>query len=107
MASCFLNRKQAEEFLDLYKGVIPDFDQSIDQLVSGTCIALEIRQENVVQSFKNICGAYDPNVGKTKGERDTLRAQFGVDRHRNGVHCTDLAEDAQLECEFFFVLHQD
>ena len=74
-------------------------------MVSGPCIALEIRQENVVSAFKNICGAYDPSVGKKRGESETIRAQFGVDRHRNAVHCTDLAEDAQLECEFFFVLY--
>ena len=42
-------------------------------MVSGPCIALEVRQENVVQSFKSLCGAFDPNVGKQKGERSTLR----------------------------------
>ncbi len=30
MASVFLNRKQAEEFLDLYRGVLPEFEQSVD-----------------------------------------------------------------------------
>ncbi len=75
--------------------------------MSGPCLALEVRQENVVHAFKGLCGAYNPQVGKGRGERDTLRAQFGVDLHRNGVHCTDLPEDAQLECEFFFVLHQE
>ena len=37
-------------------------------------------------------------------ERDTLRALYGSDMHRNAVHCTDIASDGQLECEFFFVL---
>ena len=52
MQSHFLNRAEAEEFLQLYKAFIPDFSHSVDQLVSGPCISLEIRQENVVQSFK-------------------------------------------------------
>lgn len=74
-------------------------------MVSGLCIALEVRQENVVDTFKQICGCYDPMMGKTrKGETDTIRAMFGIDKHKNAVHCTDLPEDAQLECEFFFVL---
>ncbi len=92
----------------MYKGVIADFEQTIDQLVSGLSIALEIRQENVVKQFKKICGAYDPVIGKNRhGERDTIRALYGVDKHRNAVHCTDIQEDAQLECEFFFVLLAD
>lgn len=48
MSSYFLDRTNAEEFLDLYKGILPDFSQSIDQLVSGACIALEVRQDDVV-----------------------------------------------------------
>lgn len=30
MSSYFLNRSIAEEFLELYKGVIPDFQKTID-----------------------------------------------------------------------------
>ena len=29
----------------------------------------------------------------------TLRAQYGLDRVRNAVHCTDLPEDGLLEVE--------
>lgn len=90
--------------MDLYKGVVPDFQQTIDQLVSGPCLAMEVRQDSVVEDFKKVCGAYDPNRGKQRGERDTIRVQFGADRHRNAVHCTDLAQEAQLEVEYFFVL---
>ena len=46
--SYFLNRAQAEEFMQLYRPFIADFSHTIDQLVSGPCIAMEIRQENVV-----------------------------------------------------------
>ena len=72
MSSFFLDRASADEFMELYKGIISDFSQTIDQLVSGVCIALEIRQEDVVQQFRKVCGAYDPNKGKGR-EKDTLR----------------------------------
>lgn len=36
----------------------------------------------------------------------TLRAQFGVDKVMNGVHCTDLPEDGLLETEYFFRILQ-
>ena len=44
----FLDRATAEEFFELYKGVVNEYSQVIDQMVSGPCIALEVRQENVV-----------------------------------------------------------
>ncbi len=34
---------------------------------------------------------------------DTLRAKFGLDIVRNGIHCTDLVEDGPLESDFMFV----
>jgi hypothetical protein len=29
-------------------------------------------------------------------------SRFGVDHIKNVVHCTDLDEDATLECQYFF-----
>jgi len=43
ISSFFIDRANAEEFMDLYKGILPDFNQTIDQLVSGPVIALEVR----------------------------------------------------------------
>ena len=76
-------------------------------MVSGPCIALEVRQENVISSFKALCGAYDPEVGRAKGEKNSLRSLFGVDKIRNAVHCTDLPDEGVIECEFFFVILQE
>jgi nucleoside-diphosphate kinase len=56
----FLDRATSEEFFELYKGVLPEYSFLIDQMVSGPCIALEVRQENIVSLFKQLCGAYDP-----------------------------------------------
>ncbi len=38
---------------------------------------------------------------------DTIRAIFGRDRIRNAIHCTDLAKDGVLECEYFFRILAD
>ena len=84
---------------------MPDFNETIDQLVSGPCLAMEIRQKEVVDSFKKLCGAYNPKVGREKyRENNTLRVLYGVDKHKNAVHCTDISEEGTLECEYFFVL---
>jgi nucleoside-diphosphate kinase len=37
---------------------------------------------------------------------NSLRAKFGVSRVRNGIHCTDLQEDGQLEMSYFFNILQ-
>ena len=39
----FLDRATAEEFLDVYKGVLPEFSGVAAHLASGPCIALEVR----------------------------------------------------------------
>ena len=48
-------------------------------------------------------GPWDVEMAKEL-RPDSLRARFGEDRIRNAVHCTDLPEDAQLECEYCFQL---
>ena len=96
-----LDKPSAEEFLEIYKGVLPEYVQMVDQLSSGPCIVMEVRQENVVSSFRQFVGPIDPEVAKDL-RPNSLRAQFGVDRVQNGLHCTDLNEDGVLECEYFF-----
>lgn len=96
-----LDKPTAEEFLEVYKGVVPEFSQMVDELTSGPCVAMEVRQENAVQSFRQIVGPADPEIAKAL-RPTTIRAKFGGDRVRNAVHCTDLAEDGVLECQYFF-----
>ena len=43
-----LDKPIAEEFLDVYKGVLPEYSALVEQITSGPVIALEVRQENVV-----------------------------------------------------------
>lgn len=96
-----LDRPTAEEFLEIYRCVLPEFVPITEQMTTGPCIVLEVRQENAVQSFRELCGPMDPEIAKNLRPK-TLRARFGIDRCRNAVHCTDLPEDGTLECEYFF-----
>ena len=37
---------------------------------------------------------------------DTIRGQYGLDRSRSAVHCTDLPQDGLPECEYCFKIMQ-
>jgi nucleoside-diphosphate kinase len=93
----------AQEFLEVYKGVVPEFADMSSEMSSGSCIALELVKDNAVNDFRQLCGPRDVNVAKQIRPK-SLRAVFGTNIVRNAVHCTDLEEDASLEVEYFFIL---
>jgi nucleoside-diphosphate kinase len=101
----YLDKPTCEEFFEVYRGVLPEFVGLVDQMTTGPSIVLEVRQENVVEQFRELCGPHDPEIAKCL-KPNTLRAKFGTDRVRNAVHCTDMEEDGLLEAEYFFSLHQ-
>lgn len=106
MEMFYLDKTTAEEFFEVYKGVLPEFASIIEHVTTGPIIAMEVRQENVVSSLRSLCGPHDPDIAKTL-RPTTLRALFGKDRVKNAVHCTDLPEDGVLEVQYFFELLQD
>jgi nucleoside-diphosphate kinase len=100
-----LDRPTVNEFFDVYKGVLPELVPLIDHMTTGPTIALEIRQDNAVHAFRDLCGPIDPEIARTL-RPNTIRARFGNDRVMNAIHCTDLPEDGLLECEYFFNILQ-
>ncbi|XP_071053509.1 nucleoside diphosphate kinase homolog 7 [Onthophagus taurus] len=94
-----------EEFLEVYKGVIADFNALFFSYLDGFCVALEIagRQDdiNVHEEFRQFTGPIHSNVAKQIRPM-SLRALYGIDKYKNAVHCTDLPEDTQLELEYVF-----
>lgn len=96
-----IDRIQAEEFFQVYKGVLPEYSQMIDSMTCGPIIALEVRQDDVVNKLRTLAGPQDPDIAK-KLRPNTIRAKFGTSRIFNAVHCTDLPEDAVLECDYMF-----
>ena len=95
----------AEEYFEVYKGVLPEFLPMIEHMTTGPCIALEIRQENVIPAFRKLCGPHDPEIAKHLRPA-SIRSKFGSDRVCNAIHCTDLPEDGVIDCEYFFSIMQ-
>ena len=110
-----LDRPAADEFLEVYQGVLADIEYNATtvELTSGRMIALELQSGSngsvgskgedldVVTAFRDFCGPYPVHIAKTI-RADSLRAQFGNTVAENAVHCTDLKEDGILESEYFF-----
>jgi len=100
-----LDMTTSEEFLEIYKGVIPEYRFMVEHLAEGPCVAMEIRQQDAVNAFDELCGPHDPDVARYLRPK-TLRALFGEDRVKNGVHGTELEEDGILEVDYFFNILQ-
>eukprot|EP01059_Diplonema_ambulator_P037088 TRINITY_DN9626_c0_g1_i2.p1 TRINITY_DN9626_c0_g1~~TRINITY_DN9626_c0_g1_i2.p1 ORF type:complete len:342 (+),score=57.96 TRINITY_DN9626_c0_g1_i2:252-1277(+) len=98
-----LDKADAVDFLEVYKGVISEYSALTEHLSSGPCWVLEITAEDPVQSFRELCGPHDPDIGKVL-RPNSLRAKYGETRVKNAIHCTDLPEDGVLESDFFFNL---
>ncbi|KAI8621536.1 nucleoside diphosphate kinase 7-like protein [Chytriomyces sp. MP71] len=101
-----LDRVNAEEFLEVYKTVVPEYKLMVDQLTSGPLLALEIthpqhNSEEVVSAFRELVGPIDPELARNLRPK-SLRALYGSDKVRNAIHCTDLEADGILEVQFFF-----
>ena len=101
MQNFSLDTPTAEEFLEIYKGVLPEYIPIVEELTTGPCFVLEIRQEEVVEAFRKLCGPHDPEIAKSL-RPNTIRAKFGLDRICNAIQCTDLEEDGIPECQYFF-----
>ncbi|RNF08596.1 putative nucleoside diphosphate kinase [Trypanosoma conorhini] len=106
LAMYTLTLADAEDFLEVYNGVVPEYKRLVEQMSSGPCWAIEVCAENAVTALRAVCGPHDPEVCHVLFPH-TIRSKYGVDRSRNSVHCTDLEEDAPLESEFFFSLLQN
>merc|ERR1711904_559457 len=97
----YLDKAAAEEFLEVYKGVLPEYYDMVNELYTGPALVMEVRQEDAVPSFRKLVGPHDPEVAKHL-RPTTMRAKFGIDRVKNAIHCTDPPEDGLLEVEYFF-----
>jgi len=100
-----LNRPNATEFFEVYKGVVPECVDWVEELASGKLVALQVRYsaqpENTVLAVRELCGAHDPEIASHL-HTSSLRALYGVSKVKNAVHCTDLPEDGPLEVDYFF-----
>lgn len=96
-----MDKVNAEEFYEVYKGVVREFTGMVDDLILGPCVAMEITGPDAHAKFREFVGPADPEIARhLRGH--TLRAKFGMDKIKNAVHCTDLPEDGPLEVQYFF-----
>lgn len=102
-----LERAAAAEFLEVYDGVVPEYKEMVDEMISGPVVAMEIRMNpndtdrEVVEAFRSHAGPWDVNMAKELSPK-SIRGLFGRDKIRNAVHCTDLPKDGVIEVEYFF-----
>jgi nucleoside diphosphate kinase len=105
-----LAKQEASTFLSAYNGVVEDHTGMVHSFLEGPCLALAVRTGMPgmratsgvsVKSLRAFTGPYDVEIARTL-RPTSLRARFGRAGTFNAVHCTDLPEDAVLECRFFF-----
>ncbi len=101
--SIHLTTAYAEELFDTYRNIYANYSSSIEHLCSSACLAVMVTGPgyNVVSSFRDFVGPLDPKLAKALRPQ-SIRAIFGDDSVKNAVHCTDLEEDGEIECQYFF-----
>ena len=97
----YLDRETSVEFYDVYRGVLPQYEDMVGHLIDGPVVALQIVGKNIVEDFREMCGPVNVELAKTLRPK-TFRAVYGTDFAKSAVHCTDLPEDGGLECKYFF-----
>ena len=96
-----VEKANAQEFYEVYKGVVAEYNQMVEELSSGPCIALEVSGDDAHGTFRELVGPSDPEIARHLRPH-SIRAKFGEDKIKNALHCTDLPEDSTLEVEYFF-----
>ncbi|KAI4797824.1 hypothetical protein KUCAC02_024828 [Chaenocephalus aceratus] len=64
-----LDRANAEEFYEVYKGVVTEYASMVTELCSGPCMVLEIHGENTPKTFRDFCGPADPEINEHSQQR--------------------------------------
>merc|ERR1711871_1362504 len=66
MQMLHMSRPNAEEFLEVYKGIVPEHHDWVEELVSGKCLAAEVyyKQDptNTVLALRELARASDPEI---------------------------------------------
>ncbi|KAF5301613.1 hypothetical protein FQA39_LY10660 [Lamprigera yunnana] len=110
MQMFYITTPNADEFLEVYKGIVHDFHAMLLSYLDGPLVAFEISANvegiNTYQEFRTFAGPSDSDVAR-QIRPNSLRAIFGVSKYFNAIHCTDLEDDTKLELEYFFKILND
>ena len=55
-----MEKANAQEFYEVYRGVVQEYSAMVDELSLGPCIAMEIRAQNAPATFREMAGPADP-----------------------------------------------
>jgi len=97
MKMIWMDRAQAEGFYNVHRGK-PFFESLTEFMSSGPCIVMVLEGEGVIERYRKLMGATDPQ----KAEEGTIRREFATDVEKNVVHGSDSPESARFEIGYFF-----
>ena len=61
MEQVSLEKVNAEEFLEVYRGVVQEYALMVNEMTAGPCVAMEIKAtDRVHERFRDFCGPMDP-----------------------------------------------
>lgn len=96
-----LSPQEAELFYSMHRG--KDFFPSLKEFITSSPIVVCcLGRENAVRYLREVVGDTDPG----KAKPGTLRALYGTDTQRNGVHASSPDENPLREVHFFFSTHE-
>lgn len=98
--SKFSKPQQCDEFYNEHKGK-SFFGDLSSFMQSDVVTGMELIKSNAVQGFRDLIGPTDAVAAKQEAP-NTLRAQFGTDALRNGIHGSGTSSEFNNECNMFF-----
>ena len=92
-----LTRELAGEFYAVHRSK-PFYDELLDFMSSGPCIALALSGEDAIARWRALMGATNPAAAAD----GTIRKLYGTNVQYNACHGSDAPETARQEVAFFF-----
>lgn len=92
-----LTKGAAGEFYAVHKQR-PFYNDLVEYMTSGACIAMVLEKEKAFEEFRRLIGATNPK----EAAPGTIRRDFAESEQRNIVHGSDSPENAEREISFFF-----
>ncbi|MDR2578183.1 MAG: nucleoside-diphosphate kinase [Chitinispirillales bacterium] len=92
-----LTRELAGEFYAVHREK-PFYEELLDFMTSGPCIALTLAGENAITRWRELMGATNPEAAAP----GTIRKLYGTSVQFNACHGSDAPETAREEVAFFF-----
>ena len=68
-----LRTTDLEDFLEGYKGVVPEYGQWVRTMSEGRSLMVLVRGEDVVRRVRSLCGPYVPEIARELAP-DSLRS---------------------------------